>query len=193
MSKIMLIKLVPVLLLLALSGCGSAGGGTSEFKTSYVSATAVTGVLDSDVVNWVDATGAKAPACAASSFQTTPAADSIDFTVTSTAYKSTGSTGLPLRIESATITYTPANTATPAMATEYQTLGITLANDASVTVPVRVVSQEQKLRLTPVLACSSTIYNYHTTVSFSVTEIGTGTNKSVPASLQLRLADYIDK
>ena len=182
------------LLLVALSGCGSAGGGTAEYKTSYVTAQSSTTNLDSDVVTWVDATGTKATACAATSIMSyTP--DSIDFTVKSTPYSSTGSTALPLRIDSASITYTPANTSTPAMEpkVEYQTLGIPLANGGTATASVRVVSLEQKSRLANALACNTAIYNYSATVMFKITEIGTGTQKDVPASLQVRLDDFADK
>lgn len=174
-------------------GCGSAGGGSAELKTSFVTASAKTAVLDSDVVAWVDATGAKATACAETSFPSTPVADSVDVDVVTKAYPNTGSVGLPIRIETATISYDPANSATPPMAPEYQTIGITVVNGATATVPIRVATQEQKIRLQPKLACTSSIYNYYTNITLNISEIGSNTKSSVSTSMQLRLADFIDK
>lgn len=177
-------------LITGLYGCGSPEGSLS---TSTVTASVDTLVMDSDVVAWVDATGAKATACGATSFPSIPVADSVNVAIKSTAYANTGSMGLGVRVESATISYTPANSATPAMAPEYQTVGLTIANGATTTVPVRVATQEQKLRLQTALACNNTIYNYYTKISMDVTEIGTNKKSTVETAMQLRFADFIDK
>lgn len=187
--KLLIMGMLP----LALAGCGSSGGGTAELKTSFVTASVDIALLDSDVVSWVDSTGAKATACADTSFPATPAGDSVNVAVASKAYSNTGSMGLPVRIESATVSYTPANSATPAMPSVFQTVGLILANGGSATVPVRVATQEQKIRLQPKLACNSTIYNYYTTITLDLTEIGTDTKSTVQTSMQLRLADFVDK
>jgi len=171
-------------------GCGSTDGALS---TSTVTPTIDTLVMDSDVVSWVDAAGAKATACAATSFPATPAADSVNVVVSSKAYSNTGDQGLPIRIESATISYVPANSSTPAMAPEFQTIGMTIANGSTATIPVRVATQEQKMHLQSVLACNNTIYNYYTKITFNVTEIGTNKKTSVDSSLQLRFSDFVDK
>jgi hypothetical protein len=166
-------------------GCGSAGGGTVELKTSTVTASAKTTILDADVVKWTDAT-----TCTGASI---PAADSVDVEVISKAYANTGSMGQSIRIESVTVSYTPANSATPAMASEFQTVGMTIPNGSTATVPVRVVTQEQKIRLQSKLACNTPIYNYYANISLNITEIGTDTKSTVQTSMQLRLADFIDK
>lgn len=175
-----------------LFGCGSVDG---SLTTSTVSAVVDTLVLDSDVAAWVDSTGAKATACATTSTIAIPAADSVNVTVSSTPYSNTGSMGVPVRVESATISYTPANSITPAMASEYQTVGARLANGGSVTIPIRVATTEQKISLLPILAtCTgSVIYNYYTKVTFNLTEEGTGKKSTVDVSLQLRFSDWIDK
>ena len=186
MKKILLLSLV---LSCGFLGCGSVDG---SLNTSMVTANIDTLVMDSDVVSWVDATGTKATACAASSISATPAADSVNVTVVSKAYSNTGSTGLPIRVESATITYTPANSATPAMASEYQVIGMTVTNGSSASIPVRVATQEQKMRLLTALACNATIYNYYTKIILNISEIGSDKKSTVDASMQLRFADFVD-
>jgi hypothetical protein len=172
-------------------GCGGTDG---LLNTSSVTATIDTLVLDSDVVTWVDATGAKATYCADTSYTAIPVADSVNVTIKSTAYSNTGSTGLPIRIEKATITYVPANSLTPKMDPEYQTIGMTIANGASATIPVRVSTQEQKRNLLDRLACNpNVIYNYYTKITFDIREIGSDKKISVDADMQLRFSDYIDK
>jgi hypothetical protein len=180
------------------SGCGDGGGGGStELRTSYVTANALTAVLDADVVTWVDSAGVKATACAATSSPRTPAADSVDVSVVSTLFTSSGTSSvtnaLPIRIESATVSYTPANLTTPAMASEFQTVGMILQSGATATVPVRILTQEQKMRLQSTLACNATIYNYYTTITLNVTEIGSNAHGSATTSMQLRMADFIDQ
>ncbi len=185
------LMMIPAILFI--QSCGSAGGGITTLNTSMVSATVDTLVLDSDVVSWVDSTGAKATACASTSQAATPAADSINMTIVSKTYSNTASTALPVRIGNVTISYSPANTTTPAMASEYQTVGQIIQPGASLTVPVRISSQEQKIRLQSVLSCSATIYNYYVTLTADVTEIGTDKKGTVTTNMQLRFADFVDK
>jgi hypothetical protein len=176
-----------------LFACGTTDG---ELKTSTVTATVDTSLLDSDVISWVDAAGAKATACAATSSPAIPAADSVNVTVTSKPYANTGAITSPIRIESATISYIPANSSTPPMASEYQIIGTTIANGGSASIPVRVVTQEQKrLTLTVLSSClpAPPIYNYYTTITLNVLETGTDKKTTASASLQLRMHDYIDK
>jgi hypothetical protein len=187
MKKLFLLSTV---LTMSMLGCGSTDG---LLNTSQVTSTIDTLVLDSDVVSWVDpVTGAKSTACSPSS-PAVPAADSVNVAVSSKAYSNTGTSGLSVRIEAATIIYTPANASTPPMATEYQAVGTTIANGGSVTVPVRVVSQEQKVKSWDALACKVPIYNYYTRIILDVTEIGTNKKTTTEVSMQLRMADYIDK
>jgi hypothetical protein len=163
-------------------GCGSSEG---ELSTSTITATVDTAVMDSDIIKWTDQ-----KACTGASI---PPADSVNVSVVSKAYSNTGSMGLPIRIESATISYTPANSSTPAMPSEFQTIGSTIANGSTVTVPVRVSTQEQKERLINALACGGPIYNYYTKITLNISEIGTDKKTTTDVSMQLRFADFIDK
>lgn len=166
---------------------GDSGGGSSELKTSYVTADVGTAVLDSDVIAWGETVCVEGDV-------STPAADSVDAIITSIPYPDNiGTKSLPIRVDSVTISYTPANSATPAMPSEYQVIGTTIANGSSATIPVRVATQEQKIRLQPKLACSSIIYNYYTTLTFHLIEIGTDKTGDVSTSMQLRYADFVDK
>lgn len=184
-------KIILSMLMIAfLAGCGSIDG---SLDTSMVTASNDIVVLDSDVVIWVDSSGAKATYCGASSLPSIPAADVVNVTIASKAYSNTGTTGLPIRVDSATITYSPANITTPPLATEFQVINTTIANGASVTIPVRVASQEQKQSLYPALACNGTIYNYYTKIVMNVTEIGSDKKTTVESGLQLRFSDFIDK
>lgn len=182
--------LLCVVLSFLMFGCGGSDEGL--LATSSVTATIDTTVLDSDVVSWVNAAGAKATACSDTSFPATPAADSVNVTIKSTAYPG-GSSSLSLRIKSATVTYTPANSSTPPMSSEYQTVDMTIAGGGSATIPVRVSTQEQKLRLQPTLACNNSIYYYYAKISFDIAEIGSGQNVTAGSSMNLRFADFIDK
>lgn len=184
MKKILLLC---VLLSAFIYGCGGSSEGL--LATSSVTSSIDTLVLDSDVAKWADA----ATACKDNVSPTTPAADSVNVTIKSTAYPTSGSTSLSLRIKSATITYMPANSTTPPMGAEYQSVGMTIAGGSSAAIPVRVATQEQKLRLQPALACNNTIYKYYTKITFDIAEIGSDQSITVDSSMDLRFADFIDK
>lgn len=181
------------LILAGIYGCGSnlLGSTPGGLSTSVVTATATTSILDSDVANWKDVALCSTDVTAAG--LTIPAADSVDISFSSKAYSNTGSMGLPVLVESATVSYTPANVSTPPMASEYQTIGMTVANGATATIPVRVSTQEQKSALLSALACGGPIYNYYTTITLHVSEIGTDKTASISTKMQLRIADFIDK
>jgi len=180
MKKILLLCMVLNFLMF---GCGGSSDGL--LATSSVTATIDTRVMDSDIASWVDAT-----ACTGGSI---PAADSVNATIKSTAYPLSGSMGLSIRIKSATISYSPANSATPPMSSEFQTIGMTIDAGSSATIPVRVATQEQKIRLQSALACNSIIYKYYTKISFDIAEIGSDKSITVDSSMDLRLADFVDK
>lgn len=172
-----------VLLSMWMFGCGSTDGALS---TSTVTANIDTVVLDSDIVKWTDAIACTGPSI--------PAADSVNVTVKSTPYSNTGTMGLPVRIDMITISYAPANSATPPMQPEYQPGGIIITNGGTATVPVRVAPQEQKESLYTILACGGPIYHYFTKITLNITELGEPYRKStVSADMALRLADFADK
>lgn len=162
-------------------GCGSTEG---QLSTSAVKVSVDKLIMDSDVITWTDAATCTGPS--------TPAADSVNVTVASTAYANTGSAGLPVRVERVTINYTPANSSTPAMASEYQTINALVANGGSLILPVRVATQEQKERLQQALGCGGPIYKYYTDILLEVSEIGTDKSRTVSVSMDLRFADFVD-
>jgi len=176
---------------LLVSGCGGSSDGL--LATSSVTATVDKLVMDSDVVSWVDAAEAKTTACLENSFPRTPVADAVNVTIKSTAYPLSSSTGLSIRIKSATISYTPANTATPPMSSEFQSVGMTIDAGGTATIPVLVATKEQKMRLQPALACSNTIYKYYTKISFDIAEIGSNKSITIDSAMDLRFADFIDQ
>lgn len=182
--------LICIVLCCCFLGCGSTDG---TLNTSFVTANVDKPDMDSDVVNWVDNNGTKSTACATASFPSLPAADSVNVTVTSTPYSNTGPNGASIRLGTATISYVPANSTTPQMPSEYQTIGMTITNGGAVTVPVRVATQEQKASLYSALACNISIYKYYTKISIDITEIGTDKKSTVDAFMNLRFADFIDK
>lgn len=188
MKKILLLG---AFLSMAMFGCGGTDG---LLNTSSVTATVDTLVLDSDVVTWVDSTGAKSTYCAETSYTSIPAADSVNVAIKSTPYSTTGSTGLPIRIKSATISYTPANSATPEMPSEYQIIDMVINNGGTATIPITVATQERKRSLVDALACQpDNIYNYYTKITFEVVEIGSDKSIALDVAMQLRFSDYIDK
>ncbi len=182
------ISLLCVVLSFCLYGCGNTDG---SLNTSYVTATVDNTLVNSDVTTWVDSTGAKATACSPSLPVTS--ADIVTATISSKAYSNTGSMASPVKIETATITYSSSDTATPAMATKYQTIGTIIANGGSTTLPVEIVSSYQKQLLQSALACTGTTYNYYVKIVFDVTETVTSKKSTAEVSLQLQLHDYIDK
>lgn len=183
-----------LLILCVAISCGILGCGSTEgaLNTSTATATVDTLILDSDVASWVDATGAQATACAATSFPAVPEADSVNVTVSLTTNANSTSNALSARVEKATIYFTPANAVTPALSPVYQVIGQIVKSGGSLTIPVRVATQEQKILYQPALNCTSTIYNYFVTIALDVSEVG-GKNTTINTAMQLRFADYVDK
>lgn len=175
-----------------LFGCGSTDGA---LNTSMVTATVDKLIVDSDVASWVGTDGTtKATACLSTSSIVIPAADSVNVSIVSKAYSNTGSLASPIRVESVAIIYTPADSTTPAMATVYQDIGMTIANGSTATIPIEVTTQKQKSGLISVFACTSTNeYYYYAKIIFNITEISTGKKTTVDSTVNLHLYDYVDK
>jgi len=191
-----------------LTSCGdSKATGTGEFATVFATANALVSVLDSDVATWTDATtGAKAAACGANSVATITQ-DNMVLNVTSSAYSvpNTGSSSptVPsaLSISNVTLTFTPADSNTPALPARFQTQ-FTSASPSVITVglnpiTLEIVTDEMKSFLGSALECTGALYTYRVGVSFDVVE--QSTNKSgtisLPANgyLLIHMADFGDK
>lgn len=197
-----------------LSSCGDKPAGTGEFATVVATANPPSSTFESDVATWVDATtGAAVPVSCGASVATT-VSDSVDFTVTSTAYATpnTGSTSTitpsRLRIARITVTLTPANSSTPALPAQFQTsyssAGQIVAPNTAQSVPVTLATKDLKrfFRNTSALgaqaiSCTSNpIYTYWADVSFEALEETTnrGATISPPTrTFKVEFTDLIDK
>jgi hypothetical protein len=198
--------------LAALTSCGDAkSGGTGEFTTVFATVTGPAG-FDSDVATWVDATtGSPVPvACAANAVRTVKP-DDMNYTFTSTAYASpsTGSSNptVPsdLLIQSATLTFIPANTNSPALPPLYQSqpvsAGQRVVAGSATTIPVRVASNSLKSFFLNQLGSQSldctnqgVTYSYYATVTFNAVEVSTNRTATIsPAGAVLvNFSDFID-
>lgn len=172
---------------LLLSSCGgSLGGGLGEFKTVTVSASAKTPRLEADVL-----TG---NTCAATvSTGGTYVTESVDVDIKSTVYPKLTGQALSVSIDGVTISYMPANSATPALADQFiTTLGTTVTPGGSATIPVPVAKDIVKLSLVNeknLQLCSTAYYEYYVTITFDALEIGSGTRKKISTSLNVAFAD----
>lgn len=201
------------LALAALASCGdSKSGGTGEFSTVMATAGGPGGGLDADVAVWVSADNPDSPAlpCGANSAVST-VPDSVDYFITSIPYPSAGtSTTNPpsrLQVSRVTLTFTPANSTTPALPPLYQeqfpnaAYPDILPNSQPTTIPVRVASHEMKIFMRGGLGgqsldCSNGgIYTYRVNASFELKEVNTDrvATVTVPGPLVVRFADFADQ
>jgi hypothetical protein len=191
-----------------LTSCGdSKAGGTGEFATVFATVNAVDSVLDSDIATWTDpTTGAAALFCGGNN-NPHIAPDNVVFNVTSTAYPSanTGSsstiTPSPLSISNVTLTFTPANSATPALPaglqTQFTSASPSLIAVGSNSVTVQIVSDRMKASLASALQCTGVLYTYRVSVSMDVVEVNTNRSGTVSLSgnsyLTVNMTDFADK
>lgn len=187
----------------ALTSCGSStASGTGEFTTVTATAETPAGPLDSDVTRW------ESTPCASAG---SALPDELNYTVTSVIAPdpNTGQTSpiVPsdIRIRSITLTFTPANSGSPALPrqfrTQYASSGEIIPAGASKDIPVRVVTVALKDFLrsglgTQSINCSnpSASYSYWVDVSFEGVEISTDRVEAIDApGLLVNFADFIDK
>lgn len=188
--KQLIMRLLPLpISLLLLSSCGSGNMGTSvsEFKTVMVAALAGTTRLESDILtgNSCSTTGSTGG---------TFATDNIDVTVISTVYPKFSGTPSPVLLDSYTVSFTPANLTSPPLPTLNGSTTTSVAAGASVSVPVAVVPDSLKFALVNnnnLQPCTTTIFNYYVTITFSGLETFTGERKSFIATLNLEIADRV--
>jgi hypothetical protein len=198
--------------LVSLTSCGDAkSGGTGEFATVFATATPPPSALDSDVAQWFDSATltTKVAACSTNGAATvTP--DDATYTITSTGYAtpntgtSNPTTPSDLLIDKITMTFTPANSLTPALPPAFQTQFPSPGQRVAVgsnAVTVRVVSTDLKHYFlnsgAQSLNCTNqgTSYIYRVTVSFHAVEVSTNREGTItPAgSLIVNVSDFIDK
>ncbi|GAM07840.1 hypothetical protein OR1_00109 [Geobacter sp. OR-1] len=167
------------------TSCGdsSLGSGVGEGKTVNVTAQAADSYKEFDVItgNTCSTTGSTGG---------TIATEFVNVDVASAQQISTGK-ALDVRVNSATISYTPASSTSPPIQNQYVAIGTTLPAGGSISIPIPVALREVKLDLMNkgLLPCSTTIYKYHVTVSFEAVEIGTGSTMYPTANMTASFAD----
>lgn len=173
--------------LLMLSSCGSdnAGGGAGEFTTVIMTAAAKTIRFESDVI-----TG---NTCANNvSTGGTFATDSVDVDLTSTKYPNLTIPALPVRVVSAIVSYAPRNSVSPAIPAQPFSVPFDI-NPGTTTIQVPVVPEILKIQLVNnfnLQLCSSTVYEYYVTITFTGTEIGgSGPSRDFSTNMNIAIAD----
>lgn len=176
-----------------LSSCGSLGGSAGEFQTVYYSVSNVSpGNIDADVAKHSATDSAQF--FGTSDSVSIPAADEVTVTLKSTLYPNVdASKASDIMIHSATVSYQPMSTASPAIPTQYQAMSLPITPGASTAVLVRVVPQEIKESLLPSIKATGAIYGYHVTIKFDLEEIKTAARGTADAQLDVRISDFVDK
>lgn len=177
--------------IVAITSCGGGdlGGGVGEFTTVNATAVAQTGRFESDIV-----TGNTCSDSASTGG--TVETDNVDVDFTSTAQFSSGA--LNLVISKITIQYTPTGinaATTPDIPDTFFNTTRTVAPDSTVTIPVQVLTEAQKIALMerttlPMPLCSATVFEYYVDIIFEVSEPGgNGKVRSITAKTNLAVAD----
>lgn len=205
LKKCFAMSICAAALLAALTSCGdSKAGGTGEFTTVFVTATPPNTILDSDLAQWVDASGKAASACVAGNSPTFTS-DDVNYSITSTAYntpntgQSSPVTASDLLISRITLTLTPANTNTPPLPARFQLQYLSAGQRISTgttTIPIRVVSEDLKAFIASQAngLCPGPSYAYRATVSFEAVEINTNRAATITpkGDLLINLKDFVD-
>lgn len=181
---------VYAMVLLTSCGSDSPGGGTSEFKTVSISASASTTRLESDLVTDNTCTS---NVSSGGKFST----DSVEVKVSSTLYPGVSSS-LPVAIDSYTIDFIPnpsMSTGTPPALSRLSgsSIGQSVSAGGSLTIPLAVVTEAMKSNMVnngTMGLCSATAYAYYAMITFQGIEVGTGTRNNIgPISLDVVIAD----
>ncbi|MEW6379617.1 MAG: hypothetical protein AB1611_08405 [bacterium] len=191
MRKYMIFPLLLCWFALLASGCGSSSSGGAEyFDTVLVTVSSEQPSLDSDIQVWMDSNNDNI--CDRSIIKP----DSISVQIKSQVLSNKNKT-LPasdIRIESVRIDYTPADSGTPALDSQFLALGQIIEPDEEVKIDVKVMSQAQKINypLARLLRRSvSDIYKYHTKLTFNCIEILSDRETDLTTSLSIDVADFV--
>lgn len=173
--------------LLSLASCGgSTGGGVAEFKTVTVAAQSGTTRLESDVL-----TGNSCTVDGSTGGEY--ATDNVSVTITSTIYPGFSGTASPVKIDSYTITFSPANSSSPALpAINGSIIGTTIPAGGSLVLPIAVAPEILKYSLMNdknLQACTATMFQYYVLITFNGLEVNTGTRVTFETSLNVAFAD----
>jgi hypothetical protein len=203
-------KLVALLTMCSVvCSCGggdSAGGGVAEMKTVFVGAPQVTSAatLLSDIAKWSKDTNldSKIEICGLDDPQTVNDDATISLTVTKYASAPKGSA---VRIGNGVVTFSPAETGTPALPAAYATLPVTIGQTipeggGTLSFPVPLVTHQFKDALVygdnvagvAAIVCTGKIYRYYATISLDLVEVDTNVKKTVSTQMTVVLADFAD-
>ena len=102
----------------------------------------------------------------------------------------------PVSIESVEIEYIPTVTTAPSISKAYRLLGNTIVPGSPVTVPIEILSQDQKVNLIgitggAILRPSPQIYSYNVILRFRVREIYSGDVQTIERGLFMKVSDFI--
>jgi hypothetical protein len=156
--------------------CVTWSGGT--FSPSTI-------IVDSDVAAW---TGT--PCGTTSTYTVLP--DNINVTFNAF-WGSPGSPPDTIIVDQVSISYTPSNTGSPSIPSQYQAIGQQVSLGGSKTFPVQVapISLKKNPPLSN-LICSSNIYSYHVTLMFNCRYFLTGRTFTGSVQLNISFADYAE-
>jgi len=183
--------LLSALLLAVLLSCGTSSNGEFDYGSATATVDSAKNPLLADLAKW-----AGAPCNAA--LTPTISNEIVNFTLATTANNQNGSTH-PVVLKKATITFSPADTQSPALPALYSPIyqnlnGYTIPVGGTLTVPLEIVTHNLKQYLTPTLVCqgNSSTYSYNVTIAFDAVEQVSEKSGSIPASMTVRLADFVD-
>ncbi|MBI5747035.1 MAG: hypothetical protein HZA13_08540 [Nitrospirae bacterium] len=194
-NRINLYLLGLISILLALSGCSEeVGGGAGSFDTVIATASVSTADLDSDLATWTDVNG-DGFVCGANDTFTVSSDDvTVDIAVDTKANLPSTREASKVSINKVSIAYSPANTTTPSLSTQFETLGVVVDPDSTATVSFKVASQDlKKSSILSPLVCSNTIYTYFVTLTFEGVEVDTNRTETFETTLNLRFADFANQ
>lgn len=190
---------VAMVSMVIIAGCGGSSGGAADLNTVSVTATSASTNIDGDVASNVTQVDTNGDGVLDGYTYSIPAANSVDVAVKSTVNTTGTSVSSNIRVESVAVTYVrkyataPSGTAVPIIATRVDSLGQIIVPGGSVTIPVRVVTQEMKIAYADALIQNfGDIYAYDVTLTFNVVEVSTGKTGTVSTSLVVRMANFAD-
>jgi hypothetical protein len=175
--------LLVAMVILAMSGCGSPSGSTTDLKSVYLTISPSSDRLETDVL-----TG---NSCAAGTSGTYTTA-TLPIVITSTAYPNS-TTKSSVTINSVTISYSKYGTSStaPALPVQYDTGG-TISAGGSKTFNVKVATDKLKLDLVNTYGfnlCSLDYWEYYATITFNGVEDIGGKSFSLSTVVKVAFAD----
>jgi len=172
--------------------CGSTTNGDYDYVTATASVDSTKNPLLADLATW---TGT--PCTTGSTYTITN--DVVNVTVASTVKQTNVGTS-PLVLQKATISYSPADTMSPALSPPYSPIsqslnGYTVPAGGTLSVPIEVAPHSLKDYFGSALVCTanSPVYSYNVTIIFDAVEQLSGTSGSFSSGMIVRFADFADK